>query len=337
MSVAQRHDRVQPPSAGEPSPALAAIVDFGRRFGRAHVALAMHAAVPLGLTPELLHVIRFNCVRGVPRIAEADLLLSPLCRDMGRGFYQMPRDVRDLLIDELRRDAELGDPAVKRVAGLLLAYAEQSMATARDVETRAFLRAQQWAGLAVLRPASAARALAAAIRDGLAEGSRADVLRAANVAQALAGPLCGEERVLLYATGLQRLYAGKHSQAAASFQDAEAADRPAAIGDVALPSLRQLTQAMVHRAAAPSGETQTPVRVLYENVQVTVYVPRTVRPEEWYSLPVFTHLDEKPSGAGDDVPPPRGGQEGGPSDPRASDGRIPAHSPRPPTSRAARR
>ena len=58
---------------------------FVARFGNGHLRLALHASLPLGLTPDLLGVLRHNLAANVPWIAEADLLLSQLCRDVGHG------------------------------------------------------------------------------------------------------------------------------------------------------------------------------------------------------------------------------------------------------------
>lgn len=54
----------------------------------AYKLLAMHAALPLVLTPELLNYLRTHFLRGqTPWVAEADLLLSDLCRPVGYEQY----------------------------------------------------------------------------------------------------------------------------------------------------------------------------------------------------------------------------------------------------------
>ncbi len=77
-----------PPTILDPSRsggALQRVITFARHFGESHITLAMHAALPLGLTPELVHLIRINFVSAASWISEADLLLSPLCREVGGG------------------------------------------------------------------------------------------------------------------------------------------------------------------------------------------------------------------------------------------------------------
>ncbi|HEX4947862.1 MAG TPA: TIR-like protein FxsC, partial [Blastocatellia bacterium] len=84
------------------------IVNFARHFDEPHITLAMHAAVPLGLTPELVHFLRLYFAPSAPQIAEADLLLSSLCREVGGGLYEMYPEVRELLLAELREDEAFG-------------------------------------------------------------------------------------------------------------------------------------------------------------------------------------------------------------------------------------
>jgi uncharacterized caspase-like protein len=45
-------------------------------------------------------------------------------------------------------------------------------------------------------------------------------------------------------------------------------------------------------------------RCIDEDVQFTVYRPRVVRPDEWYTMLAFAHLSERPGGAKNDEPDP---------------------------------
>ena len=84
---------------------LPAVEAFCSHNGETHLQLACHAALPLGLTPELLYSIWANfqvdCYGnslGIPWIATADLLLSNLCIEVGSGLYEMDRQVRHALL-----------------------------------------------------------------------------------------------------------------------------------------------------------------------------------------------------------------------------------------------
>ena len=78
--------------------------------------LAYHAALPLVLTPELLNYLRNQFLRGegVPWVAEADLLLSDLCRPVGYEQYAMDTAVRAYLLEEMEQ--VLGRARVEAVA-----------------------------------------------------------------------------------------------------------------------------------------------------------------------------------------------------------------------------
>ena len=72
---------------------------FVRRFEPSYKLLAYHAALPLVLTPELLNFLRVQFLRGeVPWMAEVDLLLSDLCRQVGYELYAMDTAVRAYLL-----------------------------------------------------------------------------------------------------------------------------------------------------------------------------------------------------------------------------------------------
>ncbi len=176
-----------------------AVEAFGRRFGGDHLALAMHAAIPLGLTPELVHLIRVNFTPSTPAQAEADLLLSPLCRDDGAGQYQMPPGVRELLQAELIADPEFGPISLEKVARFLLGYIDREFPTAGPDTRRTFLASLEWAGYADLDPKACAEGLQAAITAGVKGGDRGETLRVARLTRSLGAPLAGERTALVVA------------------------------------------------------------------------------------------------------------------------------------------
>ncbi|WP_293127020.1 tetratricopeptide repeat protein [Microcoleus sp. bin38.metabat.b11b12b14.051] len=100
-----------------PEFAVREVVAFERRFGMKHLSLACHAALPLFLSPELVNLININFLdsENVSWIAESDFLLSPLCRPMDRGVFEVEPCVREVLLVELenrfgwRRPFEIAD------------------------------------------------------------------------------------------------------------------------------------------------------------------------------------------------------------------------------------
>jgi TIR domain len=218
---------------------LRRIAAFARRFGEWHITLAMHASVPLGLTPELLHLIRINFVPDAPWIAEADVLLSSLCREVGGDLYEIDSEVREILLDELRSDFR--PERASEVACFLLAYTRQHLeAGLPGGEMADFLRTQQLAALAQMNPAEAARSLALALGAGLRARDHAAILQVVNLTSALAAPLIGEDTILLYAAGLGRIYEGDEALGL-RFLDANGPRTEAPqIGGITLPPASEL-------------------------------------------------------------------------------------------------
>jgi hypothetical protein len=98
---------------------------FVARFERNYRYLACHCALPLILTPELVNYIRvqFLLNEEVPWIAEADLLLSELCRPVGYELYAMSPAVRSNLLAQFQEpefQQKFGTNRLKSVAQLLM-------------------------------------------------------------------------------------------------------------------------------------------------------------------------------------------------------------------------
>jgi hypothetical protein len=85
-----------------------------RQFYPEYLLLAQYAALPLVITPELLNYLRADFLPKVPWIAEADLLLSDLCRSVGYEQYVLLPEVRSVLLAELEREHPKVLPAVAR-------------------------------------------------------------------------------------------------------------------------------------------------------------------------------------------------------------------------------
>ncbi len=144
------------------------IESFAARFGEPHWLLACHAALPLALTPQIVHFLRTRFLRGrVPYVAEVDLLLSRLCRPAGAELFAMDSAVRARLLVEMelnpREHPELGRGRMREVARLILEWTRH---IARSEAARHELRAQHWGAMLCLAEErdAAARAMAEAFR-----------------------------------------------------------------------------------------------------------------------------------------------------------------------------
>ncbi|NEO71063.1 formylglycine-generating enzyme family protein [Moorena sp. SIO3H5] len=130
------------------------IESFVARFQPNYRYLACHCALPLVLTPELVNYIRvqFLLNEEVPWIAEADLLLSELCRPVGYELYAMTPAVRSNLLAQFETPEfqhKFGTNRLKSVAQLLMDYVTYLIGTNPPSRQREF-QAQQWAAMVYL-------------------------------------------------------------------------------------------------------------------------------------------------------------------------------------------
>ena len=198
---------------------------FDRRFGKAHLYLAQHAAFPLALTPDLLYRLWANFSRDVhrkqlniPWVAVPDLLLSSLCNEVSQELYEMDVTVRNMLLGDLKADPNFGEQQIKELSDFLLAYIDQQL-NSPDPDIRGFAHAQQWTALAYTKPGKAASKLAEALSK-LDWSDKAEQMRMASLIETLAEQLSGFTPLLMYARGLAHLAHGEMEDAAVQFDKA---------------------------------------------------------------------------------------------------------------------
>lgn len=248
-------------AAGETYEPRARAIAFARRHGEAHAALALYAALPLGLTPDLVHLMRVNFVPAAPWIAEADLLLSPLCREAGGEFYEMDARVRELLLDEFAADENFGMARLRRAAEFLYVYAGRARMAARRRDARAFWQAQEWTALAYARPEEAARVLASELGRKIDESDASEALRVARVAHTLASPLGAHGELVLYAAGFESMMSGGDSEEVFDLFDAAGSnDGALSVAGVSLPA----TQDLANRLGMQAPRTASPALTVKE-------------------------------------------------------------------------
>jgi formylglycine-generating enzyme len=148
------------------------LVRYQKQHGTRALDFARCCAVPVALTPELVHLIRCNLFPDLPYVAESDLLFSSLTEEAGPGLYEMRRDLRMELLAELR-----GREDGRRVAQLLARYGRTRLpwaAPGEAEETRhaSLEQAQQFAALAWLQPDRARGWLASVNEAGTSGMSR---------------------------------------------------------------------------------------------------------------------------------------------------------------------
>jgi len=198
--------------------AVERVVSFAQKFGEAHLTLACHAAFPLALTPDLLYRIWGNFAYEAPWTAVADVLLSPLCREVGHELYEMDIAVRNLLLEELKEDEQFGQRRLNDLADFLTDYVAQQFHS-DDPDVRNLARGQRWTALAYTRPGEAARELVWAL-SRLNEGNKADLIRMASLVETFAGPLTEFAPLLAYTRGMANLARGNRKGAEAQIRKA---------------------------------------------------------------------------------------------------------------------
>ncbi|MGH1362721.1 MAG: SUMF1/EgtB/PvdO family nonheme iron enzyme [Calditrichia bacterium] len=245
---------------------------YARQFGEAHIVLAMHAALPLGLTPEILHLIRINFVNNAPWISEADLLLSQLCREAGDEMYQMKSDVREGLLSELKLDKDFGQRRVREIAEFLYAYTERELTRTYSNVRKDFLQAQQLAAIAFLEPERAAQTIALELQKAQHSHNSAEIQRLSKLTDQLAEPLLGEDDLLLYVAGVNHLESGNDPLARETFALLGNSNIKVGSVELALPSIpEQRTEnreqrRKEERESGRTGETSQQARSEQQDV-----------------------------------------------------------------------
>lgn len=202
--------------------ALRRIESFTKRFGKAHLYLAYHAAFPLALTPDLLYNLWAKFQRDIhgqvldiPWIAVADFLLSSICDEVGYELYEMDLAVRNQLLRELQSDERFGKQRINELSNFLLEYVQNQLQN-NDPEIQDFAKTQQWIALAYTQPSQAARELALAFSK-LDPQESAELLRMASLTETFAEPLSEFHPLLIYARGMGKFAHGNLEAAKAEF------------------------------------------------------------------------------------------------------------------------
>jgi hypothetical protein len=160
----------------------------------------------------------------------------------------MDMTIRDLLVNELTDDVDLGPRRLLHIAELLYAHAEQALEYATDPDARAYLRVQHWVALAHTHPGQAARNLAEALRAALDDHDGPGTIRIVRVCDALSTSLANQRGLLRYVVELGRHITSDTPSALGSPEDSEAGP---VIHGVTLPSVER-----ARLLVRPSGTSQ---------------------------------------------------------------------------------
>mgnify|MGYP002778056013 CR=1 FL=1 len=158
---------------------------FVRCFEPSYRLLLQHVALPLVLTPELVNYLRNQFLRSenVPWVAEVDLLLSDLCRQVGYEQYVLETDVRVYLLAEMQKK-EFGTQRMQEIAQLLIAYFQHLSVTNPYIRPHE-LETQQWAAMVYLddQRETAVRQIAQAYQNASSTGTNTSQINRAEMAR----------------------------------------------------------------------------------------------------------------------------------------------------------
>lgn len=233
-----------------PEAAYEALVRFASSRSEIAFRLAMHAAIPQGFRPDMLHLLKLNFIpknsadptyADAYRTAEADVLLSPICRHIGSQFFEFDAEVRRLLLDNLVINyAEDSKSRVQSVSNFLLTYAEKQQGSTlqKNQIWRDYLEIQRWVALGFLDPEAAAEQMAAVLNYLDKEEKFAVHARIGGVASALSIQLTRHQKLLNYAMGVQALEVGQIETAREYFQGFN--EQKLTVGNITLQSPHEL-------------------------------------------------------------------------------------------------
>jgi formylglycine-generating enzyme required for sulfatase activity len=221
------------------------IESFTKRFGKAHLYLAYHAAFPLALTPDLLYRLWAHFQRdihgevlNIPWVTVADLLLSNLCDEVGYELYEIDLAVRNQLLRQLKEDEKFGQQRIQELSHFILYYVRQQLHS-DDPDVKDFAQTQRWTALAYTQPGEAVRELAL-VFSKLGEKDTPELVRMASLTETMAEPLVDFQPLLIYARGMKKFVCGDLEAAKVEFDKALTEKNEIIVADINLPIPEQI-------------------------------------------------------------------------------------------------
>ncbi len=130
------------------------VEEFRNRHGETRLDFACHAALPVALNCELVHFLRVHFFTDSPDslhwTTEADLVFSSIMKEIDADLYEIPREIRDILLKRLSE--KYGHRRIRQIASLLWQYTRHKMPWQ---ERTGLERAQELTALHCLDPEKA--------------------------------------------------------------------------------------------------------------------------------------------------------------------------------------
>lgn len=161
---------------------------LGLQYGLGHLVYAAHAAFPLMLSPELANLVWVNFRNfyylynneptHVEQIAVSDFLMSPLCRQLNKQYFEVIPDIRSFLLFLLNEGSFFtahgirneGKSRITELANFLEQYLARKT-TPQQYDGTAFRKLNSWAVDAWTKPQSLADELLDSFNDYVVKGN----------------------------------------------------------------------------------------------------------------------------------------------------------------------
>ncbi|ACK70924.1 protein of unknown function DUF323 [Gloeothece citriformis PCC 7424] len=203
--------------------AVSTVEAFSKRFSKAHLDFACHAAFPLALTPELAYHL-WSTFRtdieekplNIPWLAVADFLLSDLCREVEPELelYEMDLTVRTILLNELKLDPRLGMKRIEELSDFLLNYVDKELRS--PTSSTDIAEIHKLIALGYVKPQEAAQNLARKLQQQ-DWGNYLGLVQVASFLETFTEPLKDFQPLLSYGRGIGKLGRGDFKGATEEF------------------------------------------------------------------------------------------------------------------------
>jgi DNA-binding NtrC family response regulator/DNA-directed RNA polymerase specialized sigma24 family protein len=228
---------------------------LARRFDESYRLLAYYAAMPLILTPDLLHFLSNRFLRGkAPWVAEVDLLLSDICNQVGHEQFMMDASARAYLLSDMAK--VIGAHKLQEAARLLISYVRH-LYRSQSYFSEQELQAQQWGAMAFIgdQRESVVREIAASVRNNMDiiasqqkpggdVNSRHELVRLSGVLAMMRPQLNEFPELLNYSSIISKLLTSPNTQLKEELSQ-EDLDRPVQVLDITLPAPKIVFQNLV--------------------------------------------------------------------------------------------
>ena len=158
---------------------------FKNQFSAEHFELAKWAMFPVGVTVDMLYQLWSNFKEDftgspIPMVAVSDVLLSTFFKPIGKGIFEPDKEVRTVLLEELRQNTDLsrdyreGVTRLQNLAFFVTDYARQRL---NGEEYASFRDTLLWNADATIHPAAALRDISQRMQASLEKNNRTEILR----------------------------------------------------------------------------------------------------------------------------------------------------------------